>query len=105
MAKIEIKKMQLADVLAGLVLGIILTVVAIKFVLPNINLSKSNDQSDSSAQGIPAIIADSPYLSNKDKAQVAIVEFSDFECPYCQQFFETTFDLSKYRLKRQRRFK
>jgi protein-disulfide isomerase len=28
-------------------------------------------------------IKDAPYLGNKDSAKVAIVEFSDFECPYC----------------------
>lgn len=33
-----------------------------------------------------------PILGNKDKAKVAIVEFSDFECPFCQRFHNDTFD-------------
>jgi len=92
MAKIQIKKMQPADVLIGLILGIILTVVAIKFVVPHIGSSTSDNNSDSIAQGLATTIADAPYLGNKDKAKVAIVEFSDFECPYCQTFFNDTFD-------------
>ena len=35
---------------------------------------------------------DDPVLGDKKKAQVAIVEFSDFECPFCQRFHKETFD-------------
>lgn len=35
---------------------------------------------------------DDPVLGDKKKAKVAIVEFSDFECPFCQKFHKETFD-------------
>lgn len=39
---------------------------------------------------------DDPVLGNKSKAKVAIVEFSDYECPFCKQFHQTTLkDLTK----------
>ena len=37
-------------------------------------------------------IDDDPIKGNKDKAKVAIVEFSDFECPFCQRFHGETFE-------------
>ncbi|MBI2357079.1 thioredoxin domain-containing protein [Candidatus Dojkabacteria bacterium] len=41
-------------------------------------------------------IDDDPYLGDKKKAKVAIVEFSDYECPFCQRHFtETHADLVK----------
>src|SRR3990167_9726415 len=36
-------------------------------------------------------IDDDPYLGNKDSAKVAIVEFSDYECPYCKSHFQETY--------------
>ena len=36
-------------------------------------------------------IDDDPYLGNKDSAKVAIVEFSDYECPYCKRHFQETY--------------
>lgn len=37
-------------------------------------------------------IDDDPYLGDKEKAKVAIVEFSDYECPFCKKFHQETFD-------------
>lgn len=34
---------------------------------------------------------DDPVLGNKGKAKVAIVEFSDYECPFCKQFHQSTY--------------
>ncbi len=37
--------------------------------------------------GIEVSLADTdPYQGNKSEAQVAIIEFSDYECPFCQRF-------------------
>lgn len=37
-------------------------------------------------------IDDDPILGDKTKAKVAIVEFSDFECPFCKRFHAETYD-------------
>lgn len=34
---------------------------------------------------------DDPYLGDPEKAKVAIVEFSDYECPFCKRYFEETY--------------
>lgn len=44
-------------------------------------------------EGFPAVkisIDDDAYLGDKSKAKVAIVEFSDYECSYCQRHFQQT---------------
>lgn len=41
---------------------------------------------------------DDPYLGSKSKSQIAIVEFSDYECPFCKKFHTETKDqlISEY---------
>jgi protein-disulfide isomerase len=49
-------------------------------------------QGDREAQSESALVLDGdPVLGNKEKAKVAIVEFSDYECPFCKQFHQQTF--------------
>ncbi len=40
-------------------------------------------------------IGDDPVLGDKKKAKLAIVEFSDYECPFCKQFHTETFEKLK----------
>lgn len=37
-------------------------------------------------------IDDDPVLGDKKKAKVAIVEFTDYECPFCKRFHTDSFD-------------
>jgi protein-disulfide isomerase len=47
------------------------------------------------AQGpVRASVADAPVLGHAD-APVTLVEFSDYQCPFCQRFFSVTFPALK----------
>ena len=77
-------------------LGVIIIIGFIFLIArqPSKNSSNSTDQNSqvAGANAVTTSIADSPYLGDKSQAKVAIVEFSDYECPYCQMFFNQTFD-------------
>ncbi|HNR53006.1 MAG TPA: thioredoxin domain-containing protein [Candidatus Dojkabacteria bacterium] len=40
-------------------------------------------------------VDDDPYLGDKDKVKVAVVEFSDFQCSYCKRHSDEVFPLIK----------
>ncbi len=86
------KKIQPLDLIIGIFIGIILTVLFVQFVQPNLKSNKTANSDNQAAQTGKTSIDDAPYLGDKAKAKVAIVEFSDFECPYCQQFYEQTYN-------------
>lgn len=59
------------------------------------NVAGTNDTSTTSDSGstftsATTNIDDGAYLGNKDTATVAIVMYSDYQCPYCQSFEEQT---------------
>lgn len=45
---------------------------------------------DPTAGTVQVSIDDDPYLGDKKKAKLAIVEFSDYECPFCQRHYNDT---------------
>lgn len=75
---------------------------AITAAITNAGLNSSNPDStsDISTEEFPqsaTIFQNDPVLGNKDTAKVAIVEFSDYECPYCHEHFVNTYSALKSR--------
>jgi protein-disulfide isomerase len=58
------------------------------------NTQNNNDLRQAQADPVDArninvdLSEDTPYLGSKSKAQIAIIEFSDFECPFCKKFHD-----------------
>lgn len=52
-------------------------------------------QGSAANQTAETSLDDDPAMGNKETAQVAIVEFSDYECPFCKRFRDETLDQIK----------
>jgi len=69
-----------------LLIIIILGILGIIFVVHTIN------EKTISSQNTPI---SGKVIEGKQNASVTIVEFSDYECPYCQRFYKTTYQQIK----------
>jgi len=60
-------------------------------IVDNANL---NDGSDAPTGAVPAVSKDD-HIRGDENAPVTIIEYSDFECPFCSQFHPTMLEVMK----------
>ncbi len=56
------------------------------------NQAAAPTQEKAGPQAATISLDDDPVMGDRKKAKVAIVEFSDFECPFCQKFHKESYD-------------
>ena len=54
----------------------------------NSNPPEANNDPVEARDIVVDISDDTPYLGKKSEAKIAIIEFGDFECPFCKRFHE-----------------
>lgn len=84
-----------AILLASLIIaGSILTLASRESAPANANGAANQPAAANAPEDTTAVtsIDNDPVLGDKKKAKVAIVEFTDFECPFCKKFHADTFD-------------
>jgi len=72
--------------LGGIALGTVATISLQQFSTPK-EIRKPIDQQRPSKTKLPVFIKGDPAIGSI-KAPITIVEFSDFECPYCKRFHD-----------------
>lgn len=60
----------------------------------NEQVIENNNQQESNEQRVDVSLDDDP-IKGQDNAPVVIVEFGDFQCPFCERFFSQTLPLIK----------
>ena len=85
-----------------IIIGVVIIVLLAILLTKNGGLSFARSSPQPEVQGSATSgttnIGDNPYLGDKSKAKVAIVEFSDYECPFCKTFHDETYNqiIEKY---------
>ncbi len=85
----------IAIIIVGIMLSLTIFFVS-KGNRDNTNTQGANptvDETDDSGIGgdVTLALGDDPYIGDKKKAKVAVIEFSDYQCGYCKRHTDETF--------------
>lgn len=81
----------LSIVLAGVIIAGAIFFTNSKNGNPSVEgTSNPNNAAQEEFPAAETTISDAPFLGDKSKAKVAIVEYTDYQCPYCQRHDQET---------------